>query len=120
LRAKLALFLAAAVVFAPGWGASDPAIRSMSGGEALTARILAPTVDGTRIGAKAESSSYEVLDLAKHRPGSNKLVGLVLPPVPVPTPNQLCFAGLVSLVLIVVQRPARFQSPRSPPHLLTV
>ncbi len=114
LRSRLALLVAAAVVFAPGWqGDGSP---TPPRGSDLAARVLAPTFDqGAIRDAVADVKHQPSARQAKRRPGdiSAAVAGF-----------GLVAAGLVILwVLAFVRRP--FFSPpalhaffsRAPPYL---
>ena len=64
MRVKLALLAAAAVVFAPGWQASEGVIKSSAGAE-LAGRILAPTFDEASAASRGDRGAYKQLERAK-------------------------------------------------------
>lgn len=114
MRSRLALLVAAAVVFAPGWqgeGAPDP-----STGSDLAARVLAPTVDKGRVRDSLVDVKHQLgLRQTKRRPG---IVSITVTP--------FALAAIAFLLLWVVSclpgslihlfRP-RSRFSRAPPRL---
>lgn len=119
LRAKLALFAAAAAVFAPGWGASDAMAKTRASSE-LAGRILAPTFHEASARGQIENGSYKPLERAKPRPVSHNVLAWRTSATPTAPPKHLWVAAVAALVLMPLRRAPAFRSPRAPPHLLTV
>ncbi len=119
MRAKLALLAAAAVVFAPGWQASD-AVPGRPAGVDLAARILAPTFDEASAVSQADRGAYKALDRAKTRKPSSKFFAWQSAAYDPPSSDFL-WSALVAVVLLAVTAGSpSTRSPRAPPLLLTV
>lgn len=118
MRARLAAVLAAAVVFAPGWGADRPA-DSVRPSNDVAARILAPTFDEAaetrtagstqkrfdRVGPRSEPSKLLPWQSVSGTPA--RPLGLILAAATVVAPLQALEGRLPRL-------------GRAPPYPLTV
>ncbi len=114
MTAKFALLVAAAVVFAPGWGVahdSDPGPAS-----AVAARMLAPTFDEADRSSVAVHKRQARVDFGRL---DTKLLPWKLPMSP-PALGVLIFVALTTLVLLDAVELRRPDSERAPPRLLTV
>ena len=118
LRAKLALLVTAAVVFAPGWDASDAVARAPAGGE-LGGRILAPTFDEASASPEADRRR-ERLERARFRGVSSKAFGWQGPASGLPQLEHFWIAVAAAVLLASIVGARSTRSPRAPPHLLTV
>jgi hypothetical protein len=116
VRPKLAVFLAVAVVFAPGWGG-----HQLAGGERpsaeVGARMLAPTFEEA---TDRGSSVLKRLDRSSPIGKSNKLVWWVTSPTPIIPFLGPLLAALIAIALISATEALRSRSERAPPLLLTV
>lgn len=115
IRKKLALFAAASVVFAPGWGARDDAAGPRPTVE-LAARILAPTFDEASI--RQESPAHSAVDRGKQPILPKGSVAAAIRSV-VPLLEQVGVAA-AGIWLLLNARPATSSSPRAPPLPLIV
>ncbi len=118
MRAKLALLAAAAVVFAPGWGATE------SGGRAVTpdlaGRILAPTFEKASAGSQPEIGRWHhALEQSKPRSSSSRVVAWQSSGRSVSLFERVPIGAPVALLLVLVAFVAAARSPRAPPHLVT-
>lgn len=115
VRAKLALLIAAAVVFAPGWGAAREA--KVAPDAAVAARMLAPTFD------EAADQTSVAVHKRQARIDARRLDGKLLPWRLPPSPPTLALLILVALAALVVLDAVELKKPdseRAPPRLVTV
>ncbi|HEV2756557.1 MAG TPA: hypothetical protein VG318_12375 [Actinomycetota bacterium] len=118
MRPKLALLVAVAVVFAPGWPAShDGGVATA--GEALAGRILAPTVEEADVASGKTTVQDKRLERANPRSGSSNAIGWRSAASP-PRPSA-SWGSLPSLpVAGAAARAPSAMSTRAPPHELPV
>lgn len=114
MRSRLALLLAVAVVFAPGWAGGASAARDGSSSD-LAARVLAPTFDEATADRTTKQASTKELDRGKARsPWHKQIVGLAdvrdfEPPL------LVLFAAVSGLTAAAARRPRLFRPQRAPP-----
>jgi hypothetical protein len=120
VRARLVLFIAAAVVFAPGWHTGSDR-RAPDAGVSVAGRILAPTVEEANVASdpKAAKASKR-LDRSKPRLDLSKVVAWISRTSPHSSPDQLWLVAVAAVVLAVAGRRSSTRAPRAPPHVLTV
>jgi hypothetical protein len=119
VRAKLALLVAAAVVFAPGWPPSDGSSVHPAG-DSLAGRILAPTVDEANVASDAAAVKAKRLERVKPRAGSWKTVAGRSASSSLPPPASLWWPLLAVAVAGAIALAPSPRSPRAPPQVLTV
>lgn len=114
MRAKLAVFAAAAVVFAPGWGAEGIPQQKPSPSD-VAARMLAPTFEE----ADRSTSVKKRSERPKPRDtGNNYLSFLTVSSEPEP-PRELILSAIVAFAFVTACQSRRTRSRRAPPLLLT-
>ncbi len=118
MRAKLALLVAAAVVFAPGWPVSDGSAPDPMG-EALAGRILAPTVEEANVVSDAAAVKAKRLERVKPRAGSWKTVAWRSASSAMPAPAPVWGPLLAVVLAAAIALALSTRSPRGPPHVLT-
>ncbi len=116
MRARLAVFLAAVVVFAPGWGSEQFAGGKRPSAE-VGARMLAPTFDEA---AERGGSFLKRLDRLSPTGEPNKLVPWASSTTAPNPPMGVLLTALIVLALLSATDPLRSRTERAPPHLLTV
>ena len=120
MRARLVLFIAAAVVFAPGWH-TDNGRRGPDAGVSVAGRILAPTVEEANVASDpAAVKASKRLDRSKPRIGFSKVIAWGSSTSAHPSPDQLWMAAVAVAVLAVAAHRPSTRAPRGPPHVLTV
>jgi hypothetical protein len=115
VRAKLAVFLVAAVVFAPGWGGEHFVGRNRPPAE-VGARMLAPTFDE----ADRSGSVLKWLDQLSPTRNTNKLVPWTSSEAPPEPPSEVLLAALTALALLTTIELARPRHGRAPPYVLSI
>jgi hypothetical protein len=116
MRARLAVLIAAAVVFAPGWGA-DRVAGSDRGSDEVGARMLAPTFD--EASDRNAGSAQKRLERFTPRTDSHKLLPW-LPGNDFPTaPLGLVLAAALAISSFRSFENDRPPTGRAPPYLLT-
>lgn len=117
MRSRFVLLLAAAVVFAPGWG--DGASQSRLGTSSdLAARVLAPTFEEANADRTAKQAPARELDGKTRSLWDTHLAG-VADGAGFQPPPLLLLAAVIGLT-IVATRQARFLRPQRAPPRLTV
>jgi hypothetical protein len=119
MQAKLALLVAAAVIFAPGWQASD-AVTGRPAGAELAGRILAPTFDEANAASQVHRGAYKRLERPKPRGVSSKVFAWPTAACELPPLGHLWMAAPLALLLPAVGGALSTRSPRAPPPHLTV
>lgn len=117
MRAKLAVVIAVAVVFAPGWGAERFAGETRSSVD-VGARMLAPT-----FAQAAERTTFSAQKrLARHSPSAerSKLVGWGPTGDSPNLPLGLILAISLAIYFFHPRQDPRPRPGRAPPHPLTV
>ena len=116
MRAKLAVVVAVAVVFAPGWGASASVARSQAPSD-LTGRILAPTFEEGSLERLGKVGLAKGSYRGKPRPFVTKLVLAVASPAALHPPTPFLLAALVVLAFRASRRIPTVGAQRAPPPL---
>lgn len=116
MRARLVLLLAAAVVFAPGWGDGEALWGSNTASD-LAGRVLAPTFDEASVERVRKPA---LVDGSKFRTFSNKVVVDVANSPDSDPRIRFVLTTVVGVAAIATRRVATFRPQRAPPSLLTV
>lgn len=117
MRSRFALFLAAAVVFAPGWGGDEPLSRIGTSSD-LAARVLAPTFKEASAERSAKQAPTKELD-GKTRSLWHRHIAGVAGGGGLQPPTLVLLAAVVALTAVAT-RQARFLRPQRAPPRRTV
>ena len=115
MRSRFVLFLAAVVVFAPGWGAEAPLSRLGTSSD-LAARVLAPTFEEAKAERTAKQAPTRELEgktrslWHTHLAGVTEGSGLQPPPL-------VLLAAVIGLAAVAARQPGFFRPQRAPPRL---
>ena len=118
MRARVALLLTAAIVFAPGWGGAE-AVATQGPLSDLAGRILAPTFDDANSDVRSKGAVAKRFERGKLQTSLSNAASAIAASRPRP-PRELVLAALAVFALLTSLRFSIPQTPRAPPHLLTV